>query len=73
MEVYTIMKTVVSTAGRNYFVGFYNGPYNISPFNFKHFDNLGQAMLFVRSKMEYFKKHSYGFCVYTDEIGRAHV
>ena len=61
------MKTQISANEHKYFVGYYAGPYNTSQFAFKVFGDLGSAMLFVKSKLEYFKSSSYGFSVYSNE------
>ena len=61
------MKMIIHASDRTYFVGYYMGPNNISPHTAKHFDNLGQAMLFVKAKLDYFLRESYGFAVFTDE------
>lgn len=61
------MKMIIRASDRTYFVGFYMGPDNISPHTAKHFDSLGQAMLFIKAKLDYFGRESYGFAVFTDE------
>ena len=60
------MQMKISASARDYFVGHYAGPYNTSPFETVRFDSVAQAMLYVKSKMDYFQTRCYGFVVYTD-------
>lgn len=61
------MKMQISADGIKYFVGYYMGPNNTSQFAFKYCSSIASAMLFVKSKLEYFKSSSYGFSVYSNE------